>query len=223
MTQIDLFNTPTPSFEYPHSQPPQTYEVIYCDPPWDYDGRAFLNGKAHETGSASDHYPTMKPDELCDMNVQHITSKNAICYMWTTGPQLDISIDVLKAWGFKYKTIAFVWNKAITNPGYYTMSSCEICIVGTKGAIPKPRGTRNEKQYFCQQRTRHSSKPKEFINRISRMHPTQNRIELFSRQAHPEWYCWGHDATGQGAVVIPRLESPDIPSHIASVMWPLPF
>ena len=211
--QLDLFKTPPQSFQYPTTEPPQTFEVIYADPPWDYDGRAFLNGKAHETGSASDHYPTMKPQELMDMDVQHICSKNCIIYMWTTGPQLDISIDVLKAWGFKYKTIAFVWNKAITNPGYYTMSSCEICIVGTRGAIPKPRGTRNEQQYYCKQRTRHSSKPKEFIE----------RIELFSRRAHPEWYCWGHDAQGNGSVVIPRLESPNIPSHIAKVMWPIPF
>tara|TARA_A100001515_G_C4591900_1_gene216268 strand:+ start:5445 stop:6113 length:669 start_codon:yes stop_codon:yes gene_type:complete len=221
--QLNLFEEKPQSFQYPTTEPPQTYEVIYCDPPWDYDGRSFLNGKAHETGSASDHYPTMKPNELCEMNVKHIASNNCICYMWTTGPQLDISIDVLKAWGFKFKTIAFVWNKAITNPGFYTMSSCEICIVGTRGAIPKPRGTRNEKQYFCQQRTKHSRKPKEFIKRISRMHPTQNRIELFSRQAHPEWYCWGHDATGNGSVVIPRLEDKNIPDHIAKVMWPIPF
>ena len=145
MTQLDLFNAPPAAFEYPNSEPPQEYQIIYCDPPWDYDGRTFLNGKAHETGSASDHYPTMKPDELCQMNIQHITSKNAICYMWTTGPQLDVSIKVLTSWGFKYKTIAFIWDKIITNPGYYTMSQTELCIVGTKGAIPKPRGTRNEK------------------------------------------------------------------------------
>ena len=221
--QIDIFNAHPASFKYPTDAPPQSFEVLYCDPPWDYDGRTFLNGQAHETGSASDHYPTMKPDELMEMNVQHITSKNAIMYMWTTGPQLDISINVLKAWGFRYKTIAFVWNKAITNPGAYTMSSCEICIVGTKGSIPKPRGTRNELQYLCQQRTKHSSKPKRFIERITRMHPEQNRIELFSRRAHKEWYCWGHDARGIGTVVIPRLENKNIPDHIKKIMWPLPF
>jgi len=210
------------TYHIPDYHPPQQYEVIYCDPPWDYDGRTFLNGKAHDTGAASDHYPTMKPKELMEMNVKHLASPKSICYMWTTGPQLDISIDVLTAWGFKYKTIAFVWNKAVTNPGYYTMSSCEICIVGTKGAIPKPRGTRNEEQYYCQRRERHSSKPTEFINRITRMHPEQNKIELFSRQAYPEWHCWGYDAQGQNVVDIPWLTSKDI-SLDEKITWPIPF
>jgi N6-adenosine-specific RNA methylase IME4 len=221
--QLDFFKKQLFSVEPPYIEPPQTFDVIYCDPPWDYNERTFLNGKANDTGAASDHYPTMKPDELKAMKIKHLTEDNCICYMWTTGPQLDISIDVLKAWGFKYKTIAFVWEKIITNPGYYTMSSVEICIVGTKGAIPKPRGARNERQFLQERRQRHSAKPKKFIERISRMHPKQNKIELFSRRAHKEWYAWGHDATGKGAVVIPRLESTNIPSHIAKVMWPLPF
>ena len=103
------------------------------------------------------------------------------------------------------------------------MSQTELCIVGTKGSIPKPRGTRNERQFLSERRQRHSAKPTKFIERISRMHPEQNRIELFSRKAHKEWYCWGHDARGIGTVVIPRLEDKNIPDHIASVMWPLPF
>ena len=144
--QLTMFNnTEKINLDRP-TEPPQKFDVIYCDPPWDYDGRTFLDGKTHETGSASDHYPTMSPDELKQMNVIHLCADKCICYMWTTGPQLDISIEVLKAWGFKYKTIAFVWNKGHINPGYYTLSSVEICIVGTRNAIPKPRGTRNDTQ-----------------------------------------------------------------------------
>jgi N6-adenosine-specific RNA methylase IME4 len=157
------------------------------------------------------------------MNVGHITEKNCLCYMWTTGPQLDVSIDVLRAWGFQYKTIAFVWEKVIVNPGYYTMSSVEICIVGKKGSIPKPRGTRNERQFLQQTRTHHSAKPKKFIERITRMHPTQHKLELFSRRAQPKWHCWGYDAVGPGTVVIPRLESADIPADVPKVIWPIPF
>lgn len=224
MTQLDLFKeTVWPNeFQY-DDEPPQEYGVIYCDPPWDYNERTFNDQGMNATGSASDHYPTMKPEELCAMNVEHITEKNCLCYMWTTGPQLDVSIDVLRAWGFQYKTIAFVWEKVIVNPGYYTMSSVEICIVGKKGSIPKPRGTRNERQFLQQTRTHHSAKPKKFIERITRMHPTQHKIELFSRRAHPKWHCWGYDAVGPGTVVIPRLESADIPADVPKVIWPIPF
>ena len=223
MKQQTLFpSTEKPS---PHRQtePPQTFEVIYCDPPWDYDGRTFIDGKTHETSSASDHYPTMSPQELKQMNIQHLCADKCICYMWTTGPQLDVSIEVLKAWGFKYKTIAFVWNKGYTNPGHYTMSSVEICIVGTKRAVPIPRGSRNEQQFLSRQRERHSAKPTEFIERITRMHPEQDKLELFSRRAHEGWHCWGHDATGEGSITIPRLENNYTPDNIQNTLWSIPF
>jgi N6-adenosine-specific RNA methylase IME4 len=165
----------------------------------------------------------MSPDELKEMNLIHLCNDKCICYMWTTGPQLDISIQVLKAWGFKYKTIAFVWNKGYINPGYYTLSSVEICIVGTRNAIPQPRGSRNELQYLSRPRERHSAKPTEFIERITRMHPEQTKLELFSRRAHNGWYCWGHDAVGEGAITIPRLEGKNIPDNIQNTLWPIPF
>ena len=180
-------------------------EVLYCDPPWDYDGRTFLNQKANETGAASDHYTTMRPKELCAMGsaVKSICAAKSICFMWTTGPQLDISIDVLKAWGFKYKTIAFVWDKDRINPGYYTMSKVELVIVGTRGAIPTPRGTRNERQFLCSKRTEHSVKPKEIRDRITRMFPSQVKLEMFSRTPVEGWYIWGNQCNSAS---IPALD-----------------
>tara|TARA_Y100001938_G_C8017724_1_gene393516 strand:- start:183 stop:863 length:681 start_codon:yes stop_codon:yes gene_type:complete len=221
--QLDMFPDHKIKWERPTTEPPQLFDVILSDPPWCYDGRTFLNKVAHETGAASDHYPTMTPEELKEMSIQHLCAENCIHYMWTTGPQLDISIQVLQAWGFKFKTVAFVWDKQVTNPGYYTMSSVEYCIVGTKGAIPKPRGSRNERQFLSRRRTRHSAKPKEFIERISRMHPEQTKLEIFSRKAHTDWFCWGHDAYGPGAVTIPRLETKDVPEEVQNVLYPLPF
>lgn len=173
---------------------PDRFDVLYADPPWFYHDRTFLDGKCNKTGSASDHYPTMTPQELMDMHIQKFVAKNCILYMWTTGPQLQISMDVMQAWGFRYKTIAFVWHKILPNPGHYTMSSTELCIVGTKGSIPKPRGTRNERQFFEKKRTRHSTKPHHFRECIERMHPKQSKLELFARTGKPNWYVWGYDA-----------------------------
>ena len=199
MTQTTLFHThqgcPVEKSLDPQTAPDK-YEVIYADPPWDYHDRTFLNGKANDTGAASDHYPTMSPEELMDMRVNKFAAKNSILYMWTTGPQLLISMDVMQAWGFRYKTIAFVWSKILVNPGYYTMSSCELCIVGTKGTIPKPRGTRNERQFYEKKRTKHSSKPDHFRQCIERMHPKQTKLEMFARNTGPRggWYVWGNEA-----------------------------
>ena len=171
---------------------PDTFDVIYTDPPWCYDGRTFLNKKANETGSASDHYPTMTLKQMMLMNVKKLRSKKSIMYMWTTGPQLDISIQLMKAWGYKYKPMAFVWNKLRVNPGYYTMSQCEYVIVGTYGAIPQPRGLRNIRQLVESRRTVHSRKPHEVRRRIELMHPEQSRLEMFARTSFPGWFTHGN-------------------------------
>ena len=196
MKQQNMFNIEPPDFALDPNTAPSRFQVLYVDPPWDYNDRTFLNGKCNSTGAASDHYQTMSPQELMDMHVAKISAKNAILYMWTTGPQLQISMDVLQAWGFRYKTIAFVWEKGRCNPGHYTMSSVELCLVATRGSIPKPRGTRNERQFFSKTRNEHSAKPDHFRQCIERMHPKQTKLEMFARTAGPRggWWVWGNQA-----------------------------
>ena len=114
--------------------------------------------------------------------------------MWVTNPHLDQGIELLKSWGFKYATVAFVWDKQRVNPGFYTMSQCELCLVGKKGKIPQPRGARNVRQLVSSMRTKHSTKPAEVRTKIDLMFPTQNKIELFARQAASGWDRWGLEA-----------------------------
>ena len=76
-------------------------------------------------------------------------------------PMLDDGIELMKKWGFKYSTIAFIWHKQRANPGHYTMSECEICLVGRRGKIPTPRGARNVRQFLSEMRGKHSAKPTE--------------------------------------------------------------
>ena len=75
----------------------------------------------------------------------------------------------MKAWGFEYKTVAFAWDKVNPNPGYYTLSQVELCLVGKRGMIPKPRGARNVRQFVSEKKTRHSGKPEEVRKRIEQM------------------------------------------------------
>lgn len=174
----------------------EKYSVIYADPPWDYKG-----GKQHtgsggvDSGSAQTHYPTMSLDDIKQLEVARICEKDALCFMWTSSPHLDQAISVLDWWGFDYKTIAFVWYKEKPNPGYYTMSECEICIVGKKkkGKIPQPRGARNIRQFLSKKRGRHSEKPAEIRQRIEQMFPAHKRIELFARESVDGWDCWGNE------------------------------
>lgn len=171
------------------------YQVIYCDPPWDYKGQKQHNGKGgSDTGGATTHYGTVTTKQLKRLSVSSICDDDCLIFMWVTSPHLDQGIDLMKAWGFKYATIAFVWDKVRVNPGFYTMSQCEICLVGKKGKIPQPRGARNIRQYIKSKRTKHSEKPQEVMHRITAMFPTQNKIELFARRKNISgWSFWGNE------------------------------
>ena len=170
------------------------FEIIYCDPPWDYKGQKQHNGKGgKDTGSASTHYGTLKLKQLKTIPVNEIAADDSLLFMWVTSPHLDQGIDLIRAWGFKYSTIGFVWNKVRVNPSFYTMSQCEICLIAKKGRIPKPRGARNIRQYIEEKRGKHSKKPEQTRKRIEDMFPTQSKIELFARRPCDGWYYWGNE------------------------------
>lgn len=170
------------------------YDIIYADPPWDYKGQKQHNGKAGKlTGSADKHYRTLKLSDLKRLPVVEIAADDCLLFMWSSSPHLDQGIDLMKAWGFKWATVGFVWNKMRVNPGFYTMSQCELCLIGKRGRIPKPRGARNVRQLVESLRGAHSVKPAEVRGRIDEMFPTQSKIELFARQRADGWDAWGDE------------------------------
>jgi len=177
--------------------PNERFEILYADPPWDYKGQRQHNGPGGvETGGADAHYPTITLGDLLELDVPRIAAENSLLFMWSSSPHLDQAITLGKAWGFAWATIAFVWNKMKTNPGFYTLSQCELCLVFKRGKIPGPRGARNIRQYVEVERTRHSEKPDEVRRRIAAMFPDQSRIELFARGGTEGWHAWGRDAEG---------------------------
>ena len=191
----------THDYVYP-PLPKQRYSVLYVDPPWYYNGKMQFDRtgtiaankgwkKDVFVSGASFKYPTIKTKELKKLDVNAIAEDDSLLFLWTTNPHLEQAIDVGKAWGFEYKTVAFVWNKMVHNPGQYTLSYCELCLLFKKGRIPKPRGARNIKQLVNSPRTSHSAKPTEVARRIEQMFPTQRKIELFARIEREGWESWG--------------------------------
>lgn len=182
--------------------PNKKYDVIYADPPWDYGGKMQYDKSSIKTenigfkknifiSSADFNYPTMKLKELKLLNVNSIAADNCILFMWTTGPQLENSIELGRAWGFEYKTVAFVWDKKVHNPGRYTLSQTEFVLAFRKGVFPSPRGARNVKQFVSWHRGKHSEKPELVIEGITKMFPNQAKIELFARKNYVGWDNWG--------------------------------
>ena len=184
--------------------PDEKFDIIYADPPWDYGGKMQFDRSSKKTentnwerdifiSAANFKYPTIKTKDLMKIPINSIANDNCLLFMWVTNPHLAQGIELGKAWGFEYKTVAFVWDKMNHNPGQYTLSNCELCLVFKKGKIPTPRGARNVQQLVRVPRTEHSRKPTEVLKNIERMFPTQKKIELFARHKPEGWSVWGLD------------------------------
>ncbi len=172
------------------------YQIIYADPPWDYKGQTQHTGKGGQgSGSSDKHYSTLKLAQLKMLDIDSIVDKDCLLFMWSTNPHLDQAIELMKSWGFQWATVGFVWNKERVNPGFYTMSQCELCLIGKRGKIPRPRGARNIRQFVTSLREAHSAKPDEIRKRIEEMFPYQNKVELFARNAFPGWDVWGDEVS----------------------------
>ena len=175
------------------------FSILYADPPWDYAGQT-QHTVSGTSGGATSHYPTMTLSQLKELRVIDICEKDCILFLWTSSPHLPQALEVMKAWGFEFATIGFIWDKQKTNPGYYTLSQCELCLIGKRGKIPQPRGSRKERQFLSEMRRAHSQKPDEIRTRIERMFPSQTKIELFARTATEGWSVWGNQV--ESSVVV---------------------
>jgi len=184
--------------------PEKKYDIIYADPPWDYGGKMQFDKSGRKDvnvnwrkdifiSAANFKYPTLKTSELKKIPIYEIAKDDSLLFMWVTNPHLTQGIELGQAWGFDYKTVAFIWDKMVHNPGQYTMSYCEMCLVFKRGRIPTPRGSRKEKQLIRKARGEHSQKPIEILHAIERMFPMQERIELFARHKPENWDVWGLD------------------------------
>ena len=170
------------------------YEVLYADPPWNYH-RGPINNGTTITSDIHTHYPTMEQDELENMadTINKIAAPDSVLYMWATGPHLANAIQLGQAWGYKYKQVAYVWDKQQGVPGFYTFTSVEFCLVFTRGRVKKVITNRKTKQFHSVRRTRHSEKPHSIRKAIEQATPNMNRVELFARQEHAGWAVWGNE------------------------------
>lgn len=167
------------------------YSIIYADPPWSYNDKSKSHG-----GGAESHYPCMKVEELCALNIP--AKKDSVLLLWATYPQLDVALRVIESCGFKYKTVAFTWVKTNKDSsiymgmGRYTRANAEICLLATKG---KGVSRINASIYNTQlhPRTKHSEKPKGFRDDIVRLFGDLPRLEMFSREKADGWDAFGNE------------------------------
>ena len=175
------------------------YKIIYADPPWRYD---FSKDNADKI---ENHYPTMSLKEICDLQVP--SDDNSVLYLWATAPKLLEALEVMKSWGFTYKTHA-IWDKDWIGMGYWFRGQHELLLVGTKGKVSPPSPKERVASVYKEKRGEHSRKPLYFRGLITDSFPADwNRLEMFARpeentfkfgeynksERSPSWDVWGNE------------------------------
>lgn len=176
--------------------PKKKYNIILADPPWSYKDKRDKHPRL--CGGASAHYKTTETQDLKVLPVNSLADNNCMLFMWATFPNLPDALELIKAWGFKYKTLGFSWiktnvknGKPFFGIGYYTKSNCEICLIGVKG---KPIKISNKvSSVLIEPREKHSKKPDMVRNKIIELCGDIPRIELFARQKTKGWDVWGDE------------------------------
>lgn len=142
----------------------------------------------------------MSIEELCALPVERLAEKDCLLFLWATFPQLPEALQLIKAWGFTFKTVAFVWLKRNKKSptwfyglGYWTRGNAEICLLAKRGK-PKRRSA-GVHQFIISPVEEHSKKPDVTRDKIVELAGDLSRVELFARQKTPGWDVWGNEVT----------------------------
>jgi len=171
--------------------PNKKYNIIYADPPWTYNDK-------NCNGNCNIKYNTMNVNDICNLNIQSITEKDCILFIWITYPMIQEGLKVIQSWGFKYKSIGFQWvkyNKKNGKPffglGRWTRGNTEACFIATIG---KPQRQNNGIFQLIQTPIEtHSKKPDIVRDKIVELIGDLPRIELFARKKVIGWDSWGNE------------------------------
>lgn len=175
--------------------PAKGFTKIYADPAWGWRTWNSLDKIPHR-GAVTPYLP-MTRDDLQALPVSSLAAPHCLLAMWTVSSHVDQAIDLMRAWGFAFKSIGFVWVKTDKagrprmGMGRWTRQEAEICLLGTRGRPPRTDG--GVRQVVMEQRREHSRKPDEVRRRLDRLVAGAG-LEMFSRESAPGWASWGDQA-----------------------------
>lgn len=176
------------------------FPLIYADPPWLFN----IYSEKGKERTPDQHYPTLTDEEIIAFEVggkliPEIAHKDAALLMWCTSSNIHRALEVLRGWGFTYKSQA-VWVKDKSGLGLVFRNQHEVLLYGTRGKMPGP--LYQPPSVFHAPRGRHSEKPAEVREAIEKMYPQfdeKTRLELFAREAPDGWSVYGYEAQGNAA------------------------
>ena len=174
------------------------YKTIYADPPWQFQNRT---GKVAPEHKRLNRYPTMQLDDIKQLPVSEVAADKCHLYLWVPNALLPEGLEVMKAWGFEYKT-NIVWEKVRKDDmpdgrgvGFYFRNVTELLLFGIKGDKNRTLDAgRSQVNLIRAMKREHSRKPDEFIPLIESC-SSAPYLELFARGNRPGWDMWGNQAT----------------------------
>lgn len=192
------------------------YDIILADPGWRY-------GDRNKTKNREIKYQTMTLKELAALPVPDLSRPHAVMFMWATMPMRETAMALMRAWGFRYSTVAFTWMKLNRRPlsvkalrealaakrtiiyykgkpyttfmgqGRATRANAEEVLLGFRGRCP-PRSSCAVRSEVIAPVREHSRKPDEVRDRIVDLYgPDMRRIEMFARDRHPHFDARGNE------------------------------
>ncbi len=174
------------------------YRTIYADPPWQFQNRT---GKVAPEHKRLRRYETMSLQEIKQLPVSEAADEKSHLYLWVPNALLPEGLEVMRAWGFAYKT-NIIWEKVRGDGqpdgrgvGFYFRNVTEILLFGIRGNGNRTlQAGRSQVNLVRAMKREHSRKPDEMISIIEACSPAPY-LELFARGDRPGWDMWGNQAT----------------------------
>jgi len=174
---------------------PSCFGTILADPPWQFNNRT---GKMAPEHRRLMRYPTMKLEEIMELPVARIAKPSSHLYLWVPNALLAEGLEVMKRWGFTYKTNV-VWYKIRKDGGpdgrgvgFYFRNVTELCLFGVRGSLRTLQPGRRQVNIMGSQKREHSRKPDELYPIIEACSPGPY-LEMFARHPRENWAQWGNE------------------------------
>ena len=173
------------------------WELIMADPPWHFKTFSPKGGGK----SPQAHYRTEPLDVIKAIPVRDVAAKDCLLWLWATGANLPLALQVVEAWGFRYSTLGY-WGKLTKTgkigfgTGYGFRCAGEPIILARRG---KPKNERTVRSLIMGvggpgSGRAHSEKPEEGYRAAEALMPNARRLDLFSRKTRPGWTAFGDEA-----------------------------
>lgn len=195
------------------------FKTILADPPWQFSNRT---GKMAPEHRRLHRYPTMTLEEICAIPVEDLVTPQAHLYLWVPNALLAEGLQVMKAWGFTYKT-NIVWSKIRKDGGpdgrgvgFYFRNVTELLLFGTRGHYRTLAPGRHTVNIIATQKREHSRKPDETYDLIERC-SSGPYLELFARHRRDGWIQWGNEISDRGYKPLRKTQPSNVQDLFAFV------